>query len=135
MAAFFNLTIFFVYLVATRVIAISLDIPVLQWIDRLGGYWVLALIGTAVLVPLDFILSAMSLVVLKRLPAPTSAARSKKIDSHDPAKSEKGGGNDNPLGLPDADADKTADGKNGEQKEKRYDIFGYEIIDDEEDKK
>lgn len=125
MAAFFNLTMFFLYLVATRVL-IVFDIPILQWIDRLGGYWVLALLGTAVLVPLDFMLSALSAVVLKRLPMPSGVSR-RKIESAEKAekaeKSEKVK-NENPLGLPDENGQK--------EQEKKYDIFGYEIFDDDD---
>ncbi len=129
-AAYFNLAIFLVYLVATRIITISLDIPVLAWIDRLGGYWVLALLGTAVLVPLDFVLSAMSGVVLKRLPAPTAAARVKKEKNADSANGakEENADNSNPLGLPDVGAE-----KHDRTTDKHYDIFGYEIKDGEDD--
>ncbi len=126
MAAYFNLTLFFVYLVATRIITLSLDIPVLDWIDKLGGYWVLALVGTAVLVPLDFILSAMSIVVLKRLPAPSDKSTRVKRDEKENAATDGSDKeqNDNPLGLPDVDGEK-------KEQEKKYDIFGYEIKDDD----
>ncbi|MDE7464048.1 MAG: YybS family protein [Clostridiales bacterium] len=126
MAAFFNLTMFFVYLVVTRVLTIC-DIPVDIWMERLGGYWVLAIIGTLVLVPLDFILSAMSAVILKRLPMPTGkrAAPAEKKDRAKEDKTNAEKDNANPLGLPDMPDDK-------KEQEKKYDIFGYEIIDKDE---
>lgn len=127
MAAFFNLTMFFVYLVATRLFEIiSPDIPITHWINMLGGYWVIALIGTVVLVPLDFVLSSMSMVVLKRLPMPSGVAQKRRAAvKRENAEKEKSEAAANPLGLPE---------DNGEppQKEKKYDIFGYEIIDEED---
>lgn len=112
MAAYFNLALFFLFLVATRVLTISLDIPVLDWINKLGGYWVLAIVGTAVLVPLDFVLSAMSIIILKRLPAP-------RDKSETPVRKTL----ENPLGLSD-------DKKTADKEQKQYDIFGYEIKDE-----
>lgn len=130
MAAFFNLTMFFLYLVATRV-AISFDIPILTWIDRLGRYWVLAIIGTAVLVPLDFILSAMSVVVLKRLPVPSGEGRAKK-SAQKSAEDKEEVKNANPLGLPDEDGKEEKEKEKEKEKEVKYDIFGYEIHDDKD---
>ncbi len=103
-AAFFNLTLGFVYLVATRVVAVGLDIPITEWVNALGGYWVLALIGTVAFLPLDFIFSSLSLVVLKRIPA-LSGERRVKPAPPDPDLSSIA-----PIG---SDSDK-------------YDIFGYE---------
>ena len=77
---FFNLTLGFIYLVATRVLAVGLDIPVTDWVNRLGGYIVLAAIATIILVPLDFIFSTLSLVVLKRIPPFTDGKRKRTYD-------------------------------------------------------
>lgn len=109
-AAFFNMTFGFVYLVATRVVTVGIDIPITEWVNALGGYWVLALIATAVLVPLDFIFNAMSLVVLKRIPAPVTE---RKIAKNDSAAEDS-----DPLGISD---------KEDGEPQKQYDIFGYEI--------
>lgn len=121
MAAYFNLTMFFLYLVATRVV-ITLDIPITQWVNRLGGYWVIAIIGTVVLVPLDVVLTAMSIVILKRLPAIRDGGRV-EVESREEKPKEKSETSGNPLGLPD------------EKEEKKYDIFGYEIIEEENEEK
>ncbi len=115
MAAFFNLTLGFVYLIATRLV-IGADIPIEHWVHMLGGYWVLAVIGTVVLVPLDFVLSALSAIVLKRIPMPASRKTGTPRD-------DKAAVSDNPLGLPDEHT----------EKEKKYDIFGYEISDGDGD--
>lgn len=101
--AYFNLTFGLVYIVAINVATVGLDVPVVEWVSRLGGYPILALIATVVLVPLDFIFSSMSIVILKRIPAPTAKG--------------KGEG-------------KEAFYKNKEQSEK-YDIFGYEVKGDD----
>lgn len=71
-AAFFNLTFGFVYLIATRVATVGIDVPIGEWVGHLGGYWVLALVATVVLVPLDFIFSTLAIVVLKKIPAPVT---------------------------------------------------------------
>ena len=67
---YFNLMLGLIYIVVTNVMtAIGIDdFPIYDVINRLGGYWVLALVATAVLLPLDFIFSTMSGIVLKRLP-------------------------------------------------------------------
>lgn len=117
--AVFNLGLFFVYLVATRVLAVGLDIPITAWVDKLGGYWAIALIGTAAFLPLDFVYSSMSLVVLKRIPMPAAERnRDKKQELAEIKKTDIYG---------DGQNDNSADGK-------KYDIFGYEISDDDEHK-
>lgn len=75
---YFNLTFGLVYLVATRLTTVGIDVPITEWVERLGGYPILALIASVVLVPLDFIFSTLSLVVLKRIPMPVE--RRKKSD-------------------------------------------------------
>ena len=116
---YFNVTFGIVYLIASRVLTGGLidsnDIQILAWVNTVGGYAVLALIATAVLVPLDFVFSALSVVVLKRIPAPVDA-RSKSSDANAPH-------------TPTAPT-----------QDDRYDIFGYEITDkkdsaDKDDKK
>lgn len=105
---YFNLTFGLVYLVATRVATVGLDVPITEWVGRLGGYWLLALIATVILVPLDFIFSVTSGLILKKIPAPVDRgkhARGSKSDFY-------------------AQAD-----KNETVEEKKYDIFGYEIKD------
>lgn len=105
-AAYFNLTLGAVYLIATRVLTAGIDMPIADWTARLGGYWAIAIIATVALVPLDFIFSAMSSAVLKRIPA-IGAPREKKFENVD-----KPNANENIAPPKD---------------EKRYDIFGYEI--------
>ena len=72
---FFNLAFGAVYLIATRVLTVGLDIDIAAYADKLGGYPVLALVATVVLVPLDFIFYGLSLVVLKRIPMPAERRR------------------------------------------------------------
>ncbi len=107
-AAYFNLTFGIVYLIATRVLTAGLigenDIQILSWAGTVGGYAVLALIATVVLVPLDFIFTVLSAVILKRIPAPIES-RKQKLRS-DRGESEK-------------------------PSEPQYDIFGYRINPDD----
>lgn len=65
---YFNLMLFLVYIVVINVLSIDRDFMLLNAVDKVGGYAVLALIATAVLVPLDFIFSTLGGIVLKRLP-------------------------------------------------------------------
>lgn len=102
-ALYFNLTFAAVYLIATRALTSGLDVPIAEWVEKLGGYYVLAIIGTALLVPLDFIFSSMSLVILKRIPMPNSAPRKSKADFY---------------------AQKQAE---GQEENPNVDIFGYEL--------
>ena len=106
---FFNVTFGVVYVIAVNVMTVGLDgLNILQWSETLGGYVVLAVIASAVLVPLDFIFSAMSMVVLKKIPAPVVKRPPPTTESEE--KSERG----------------------AEENEKKYDdVFGYEIIDDD----
>lgn len=109
---YFNVTFGIVYLIASRVLTGGLvdanDIQILAWVNTVGGYAVLALIATAVLVPLDFVFSALSVVVLKRIPAPVDARRKSGDAAERPA--------------PPAPT-----------QDDRYDIFGYEITDNKGD--
>ncbi len=132
MAAFFNLTLFFVYLVVTRVVTVGLDIPMTAWVNRLGGYWAIALIGTVAFLPLDFIFSAMSSVVLKRIPMPVEGRKKNSDEKLSDIKKSNvyGGGSDADKRdgeSTEPDAEQKADGK-------KYDIFGYEILDDKDKK-
>ena len=83
-ALFFNLTLGCIYLVATRVLTVGLDIPIGDWVSRLGGYIALAAVATVILVPLDFIFSTLSLVVLKRVPPFTDGKRKRVYDDEKP---------------------------------------------------
>lgn len=106
---FFNVTLGALYAIVLNVATVGLEgLNVLDYAGKVGGYAVLAIIATAVLLPLDFIFSSMSRVVLKRLPSPRSDKK------------------------PIVEDDKT-DNKNNSEVSK-YDIFGYKI-EDEDDKK
>lgn len=110
--AYFNLTFGIVYLIASRVLTAGLissdDIQILSWVNSVGGYAVLALIATVVLVPLDFVFTVLATVVLKRIPAPIETRKPKNTDT-----------------------DKKSEAV---QTDAHYDIFGYEINDDDEKK-
>lgn len=109
---YFNITFGLVYLIATRVASVGLDVHITEWVGRLGGYWLLALIATVILVPLDFIFSATSGAILKKIPAPVDRSKHMRGD-----KSEFYAQADKPVA----------------DEEKKYDIFGYEIKDSEQD--
>lgn len=106
---FFNLTVGVVYLIATNVLTVGLDIDVNIWVSKVGGYAVLAVIATAVLVSLDFMFCALSVTVLKKLPA--NLTKSELIKQKKQAEQ-----------TPDDKKDRT-----------EYDIFGYEIKHDDGD--
>ncbi len=128
-AAFFNMTMGFVYLVATRVVTIGIDIPIDEWVRALGGYWVLALVGTLVLVPLDFIFSTLSIYVLKRIPDPDGGSR------RPPPADKKADADKKPATADTSDESNEQENRSGGgETEKKYDIFGYEITDDGDDK-
>lgn len=109
--AFFNAALGVVYLLATRVLTGGIDLDIAAWVNRIGGYPLLALIATLAMLPLDFAFSSASLVVLKRLPV-SHASRGKRISA--PQTEET---------APQSEGDIASDGK-------KYDIFGYEITDD-----
>lgn len=102
MIAFFNLTVGVVYLIAVNVLTVGIDINVSVWVSKVGGYAVFAVVATAVLVPLDFIFSTLSAVVLKKIPARLSKEEILKQKQEKESKPEK-------------------------PSEPEYDIFGYEI--------
>lgn len=106
---FFNVTFGAVYAIAVNVLTVGLDgMNVADWAAKLGGYAVLAVVASAILVPLDFIFSTMSIVVLKKIPAPASKRPP-------PPTSEK--------------IEQVAPDETKEKDEKTYDdVFGYEII-------
>lgn len=118
-AVYFNVSLGVIYLIATHVLTVGIDINFDKWTGMVGGYAVVAVIATAILLPLDFIFSTLSIFVLKRIP---DAGKPKKppVSSTDDDSAATAADNEN------TDADKPADGK-------KYDIFGYEI-NDEEDK-
>ena len=106
--AFFNLTVGVVYLIATNVLTVGLDINIYYWLSKLGGYAVLAVVVTVVLVPLDFMFCALSVTVLKKLPAghtKEELIKQKKQTEQNP---------------------------DGEKEQTEYDIFGYEIKHDDD---
>lgn len=110
--AFFNVTFGIVYVIAVNVLSVGIDgLNLIEWASRVGGYPVLALIATVILVPLDFIFSTMSAVVLKKIPAPVKHIKP-------------------PVSSANGETEQNAT-KNGEGNtdEKQYDIFGYEIDD------
>lgn len=101
MLLYFNVTVGIVYVIALRVAGIGIEgLDLVEWSNRLGGYALLAIIATVVLMPLDFIFSTLSVVVLKKIPSPVTR-----------------------LKKPQASAGASED--NGEQD--KYDIFGYEL--------
>ncbi|MDE7107716.1 MAG: hypothetical protein K2O39_05275, partial [Clostridiales bacterium] len=108
--AFFNLTVGVVYLIATNVLTVGLDINIYYWLSKLGGYAVLAVVVTVVLVPQDFMFCALSVTVLKKLPA--------NLTKQELIKQKK-------------QAEQNPD---GEKEQTEYDIFGYEIKHDDDDK-
>lgn len=104
---YFNLTVGIVYIITVRVMSVGIDgLDLAEWASRVGGYAVLAVIATAVLTPLDFIFSMLSVTVLKKLPAPVTRIKLK---------------NTNPAKVSD-NREQKAEKLNAE-----YDIFGYEI--------
>lgn len=106
--AFFNLTVGIVYVIATNVLTVGLDINIADWVSKVGGYAVFAVIATVVLVPLDFIFCTLSAVVLKRVPARLDKAEALKRKKE---QADKGGN------AEDRQVDNAP----------QYDIFGYEI--------
>lgn len=105
---YFNLTVVIVYLIVTNA-TVGLDINVTDWVGRLGGYALFAVVATVVLVPLDVVFFVLSDTVLKKIPARLNKAeilKNKKSNESAPQK-------------PD---------------EPEYDVFGYEIKKDEKDK-
>lgn len=99
---YFNATLGAIYAIAVNVAAVGLEgVNIAEWSNVVGGYAVLAVIASAVLLPLDFIFSALSAVVLKRIPG--MREKSPPPTGDEPS------------------ADKTGDGK------KYDDVFGYEI--------
>ncbi|MDE5593239.1 MAG: hypothetical protein K2I75_04825 [Clostridiales bacterium] len=107
--AFFNLTVGAVYLIVTNVLTVGLDVNVYYWVSKLGGYAVLAVVVTVVLVPLDFTFCALSVTVLKKLPM--------GLTKEELIKQKK-------------QAEQNPD---GEKDQPEYDIFGYEIKHDDGD--
>lgn len=119
--AYFNATFAALYLITVNVASVGIEgLNIVEWSARVGGYAVLAVIMTVVLTPLDFILSTMSLVVLKKIPAPVTRRDIGKAAAPPEAIAEE------PHVAVDAD----------NPEKKVDDVFGYEIIDDKDaDKK
>lgn len=122
-AVYFNVTLGVIYVLATYVLTAGIDVSFDKWSTAVGGYAVVAVIATAILLPLDFIFSTLSIFVLKRLP---DSDKEKKP----PISPENGNADiaatavDTDKPAADAPENKTDDGK-------KYDIFGYEIKDDD----
>ncbi len=120
-AVYFNVTLGLTYLVATRALPVGLDIPLTDYVNALGGYYVLAIVATLVLVPLDFIFSTLSIVVLKRIPMPVERRKADYYDNEPTAENAENRETDG-GGEPEApDGRKRVD-----------DVFGYEIYDGDE---
>lgn len=111
MAVFFNVTFGIVYLIASRVLFVGIadDANISYWSSWLGGYWVLAIVATLVLLPLDFVFSTLSIVVLKRIPMPSARHSDSSVVAQNRNK-------------PSANSSTSAN--------RRFDIFGYEIYND-----
>lgn len=75
----------------------SEGLNIAEWVSKLGGYAVLAVAFTAIMLSLDFMFTVLSATVLKKIPDPER--KGTKQDS----------------------------GKNDGQTDEKYDIFGYEI--------
>lgn len=103
---YFNATVGAVYGIAVNVLTVGIDIDISGWVDLVGGYAVFAVIATAVLSPLDFMFSILSATVLKKIPAAKSKEEILKQKKQD----------ERPVAPPDTP---------------EYDIFGYEIKQDE----
>ncbi len=103
---FFNATFGIVYAVTVNVLSVGIDgMNIAEWANMLGGYPVLAVVATLILMPLDFIFSTMSIVILKKIPAPVTRIKPRSDSSASPAQSVE----------------------NGDGGQADYDIFGYEI--------
>lgn len=106
---FFNVTVGVVYAIVVNVLTIGIDVNISEWVGRVGGYAVFAVIATVVLVPLDFMFGTLSATVLKKIPV-----RLSKAEMLQQKKDEQKKRDDQP-------------------KEPEYDIFGYEICRDDND--
>lgn len=107
---FFNVTFGIVYVITINVLSVGIDgMNIAEWANIVGGYPVLAVIATLVLLPLDFIFSTMSIVILKKIPAPVTRIKPRSADNAA------------------ADTQSAADKKDGADGKVEYDIFGYEI--------
>lgn len=86
---YFNATFGIVYAVTVWAAGVGSDgINISEWVELVGGYPVLAVIATAVLVPLDFVFSAMSRTVLRRIPG---FAEGKRPPASRPTESDANG--------------------------------------------
>lgn len=121
--AFFNLTAGLTYLVAIKVVAIGLDIPITDWINTLGGYPVFAVVATLVLVPLDVIFTLASSIVLKRIPSFDKKTKASEKSNNNEQTNERNDATEQNI--------KNTKTQNDVQAEVKYDIFGYEILNDE----
>lgn len=117
-AVFFNLMLGIVFLIVTNVATIGAEgMDIAEMSNRVGGYAVFAVIATAVLLPLDFMFSSLSSVVLKKLP-PIAVKKP-------------------PLSECNEEEGKKIDEQNGDEadkpREKKYDdVFGYEIVENDD---
>lgn len=107
---YFNATFGVLYAIVVNVMSVGVDgLDIVAWASKVGGYPVLAAIATVVLLPLDFIFSAMATTVLKKIPAPVT--RIKPTEAKEQARE-----------------DGTSSGARKEEQKKYDDVFGYEII-------
>ncbi|MBD5131381.1 MAG: hypothetical protein HDT28_02125 [Clostridiales bacterium] len=105
--AYFNATFGALYAIVVNVATVGIDINIAEWANRVGGYAVLAVIATVVLVPLDFIFCVTAATVLKKIPAPVTRREADNKKPEQPA--------------PDT------------QTKKYDDVFGYEIIEKQDE--
>ncbi len=105
---YFNAMFGVLYAIVINVVSVGIDgMNLAEWAARLGGYPVLAVVMTVILLPLDIIFASLATVVLKKIPAPVTRRDTDKSSA-----------------APITDAAVEA------RSEKKYDdVFGYEIID------
>ena len=104
--AYFGITIGIVLLIATNVLTVGIDISLPEWVNKFGGYILLDFVAMLVLVPLDFIFSVLSVVVLKKIPM--RLAKKELLEK------------------------KEAEQTDAQSKETQYDVFGYEVKENDE---
>lgn len=102
---FFCATLAVVYVIAAKALTggIAGGIDLIEWVSKLGGYAVFAVVAAAVFLPLDVIFSSLSKTVLKKIPPP--ATRDRKQQKLSEQSQQK-------VSPPQRN---------------NYDIFGYEI--------
>lgn len=56
------------------------DIPIMDWVDKMHGYAVFAVVATVIFLPLDVILTEMSPIILKRIGGGEKAQKTSRQD-------------------------------------------------------